>query len=62
MKRTETYAAPDLSMNAPATGSQVMEGAPSGLPKVRATLTTSVDSRPHILARRTARWARRANH
>lgn len=57
MKRTETYATADMAMHATTTA-----GASTGLPKGRTPMAISVDSRPHILARRSARWARRANH
>ncbi len=38
----------------------VLEGAPSGYATVKTV--TSITERPHILTRRGARWARRANH
>lgn len=41
-------------------GNNVLEGTPSGLPKVKAC--TTVTGRPHILARRAARRQRRAAH
>ena len=38
----------------------VLEGAPSGYATVKTA--TAITERPNILTRRSARWARRANH
>ena len=60
MKRTITSTTTETQGFVSMSSDNVMEGVPSGLATVKAA--TSIDTRPHILTRRSARWARRANH
>lgn len=61
--KTNIHTASTVHSNFGAEASKnVMEGAPSGLAGIKAQNSVSVTERPHILLRRTARWARRANH
>ncbi|MDJ0921613.1 MAG: hypothetical protein QNI84_10830 [Henriciella sp.] len=62
MKKAQFDTADSISVTPTAsTGSNVMEGAPSGLPVLKAG-ANSVTDRPHILAKRSSRWNRRAAH
>ena len=45
---------------APVAGENLLEGVPTDLPKIKASVSNT--PRPHILARRAARWSRRAAH
>ncbi len=44
------------------TADNMLEGAPSGLAKIKTAGLTTVTERPNILTRRGARWRRRASH